>query len=409
MENKYFSINDKVFDIVESNPSVKEFLITNGFEQFSNDEVFNKMSKNISLSMALKMKKMNVELFEKRLISYLDGKNKSIDINLTYKKKKDYDINIEGVLPCPIRIPLLEQFELWLKENQSKYDYTIGYELKSANLGLDWIIEKAKTKDVNKLPDVLMSAGFDLFFDKELMGQYLDNNVFEASVDEINSDFCNEEIDLRDPDKKYLITGVVPAVFLVNKKELNGRKIPRTWDDVLSEEFEDSVAVPMGDLDLFNALVVNLYKEYGMEGIKRLARSYMKNLHPAEMVKAKGKSKSNNPAVSIIPYFFTQMIQGDEQVAVWPDDGAVISPIFMIAKKDKKAMTQPIIDFFNSKEVGEVFSANGKFPSTNKYVDNGLSKEQRFKWVGWDFIKKTDIGALLKDIELKFNEYIIKD
>ncbi len=102
------------------------------------------------------------------------------------------------------------------------------------------------------------------------------------------------------------------------------------------------------------------------------------------------------------------MIQGNNQVAVWPEDGAVISPIFMIAKKDKKEKTQPIIDFFMSEAVGKVFSANGKFPSTNKLVDNGLSPDQKFKWVGWDFIEKTDIGALLRDLEAKFNEDILK-
>lgn len=404
--NKYFSVDDKIFDIVQKNSGVKDFLISNGFEQFSNSDIFEKMSKNVSLAMALKMKKMNVELFEEKLVSFLDSRNSRVDINLFKKNEGNFDINVEGVLPCPIRIPLLEKFEEWLNENKENYNYTIGHDLKSANLGLDSIIEKVKTGDENKLPDVLMSAGFDLFFDKKLMGQFLDNDVFEVSNDEMNSDFCNDKIDLRDPDKKYLITGVVPAVFLVNKNELKGRKIPKTWDDILSEEFEDSVAVPMGDLDLFNALVVNLYKDYGMDGIKRLARSYMKNLHPAQMVKAKGKNNSNNPAISIIPYFFTQMIQGDEQIAVWPEDGAIISPIFMVAKKSSREMSQPIIDFFNSEEVGRVFSANGKFPSTNKMIDNGLSEDQNFKWVGWDFIRSNDIGALIEEIEKVFNESI---
>lgn len=407
--NKYFSVNDKVYNIVEKNPKAIDFLISNGFEQFEDRGMFEKMSKNVSLSMALKLKKMNVDLFEERLVSFLEGETDSVDKALVGKvKKENADVNIEGVLPCPIRIPLLEGFESWLEENKNKLDYSIDYELKSANMGLDWIKDQVKTGDVNQIADVLMSAGFDLFFDKELMGQFSDQDVFEAFTDEINSDFCNDYIDLRDPQKKYLITGVVPAVFLVNKDELNGRKIPTKWEDILSEEFEDSVAVPMGDLDLFNALVITLYKDYGMDGISRLARSYMKNLHPAQMVKAKGKTKSTNPAVSIIPYFFTQMLSGENQVAVWPEDGAVISPIFMIAKKEKKEKIQPIIDFFMSKEIGEIFSANGKFPSTNKEVDNGLKEDQKFKWVGWDFIEKRDIGALLKELEAKFNEEIVK-
>ncbi len=406
--NRYFSVNDKIYEIVKNNPKAIDFLISNGFEQFSENEIFEKMSKNVSLAMALKLKKMNVELYEEKLVTFLESESVSIDKGLLEQVKKKADINIEGVLPCPIRIPLLEGFEMWLKDNKNKFDYSVGYELKSANMGLDWIKEQVKTGDIDQIPDVLMSAGFDLFFDKELMGQYLDKDVFEASTDVMNKDFCNEYIDLRDPQKKYLITGVVPAVFLVNTNELKGRDIPKTWSDILSEEFEDSVAVPMGDLDLFNALVVSLYKEYGMNGITNLARSYMKSLHPAQMVKAKSTSKSQNPAVSIIPYFFTQMLQGEDQVAVWPEDGAVISPIFMIAKKEKKEKTQPIIDFFMSHEVGKVFSANGKFPSTNVEVDNGLTEDKKFKWVGWEFIQSTDIGALLKKLESKFNEEIMR-
>lgn len=407
--NKYFSVNDKIADIIENNPRALDFLITNGFENLKDPKAFEMMAKKVSLSMALKMKKMNVEIFENRLVSFLDGENSSEDTFLIEKQaSKKADINVEGVLPCPIRIPLLEGFESWLGENKDKFDYSIGYELQSANLGLDWIKDQVKTGNPDMLPDVLMSAGFDLFFDRELMGQYMEDDIFEAATDEFNKDFSNDYIDLRDPQKKYLITGVVPAVFLVNTKELGDRPIPKTWDDIMGEDFEDSVAIPMGDLDLFNALVVSVYKEYGMDGISKLARSYMKSLHPAQMVKAKSTGKHKEPAVSIIPYFFTQMIQGDYMKAVWPEDGAVISPIFMMSKKANREKAKPVIDFFMSEEVGKVFSANGKFPSTNKYVDNGLRKDQKFKWVGWDFIHSTDIGALIREIEEKFNAEIVK-
>ena len=46
--------------------------------------------------------------------------------------------------------------------------------------------------------------------------------------------------------------------------------------------------------------------------------------------------------------------------AVWPKDGALLSPIFMITKKFKKDKIQPFIDFFMSEEIGTLFSANGK-------------------------------------------------
>lgn len=56
--------------------------------------------------------------------------------------------------------------------------------------------------------------------------------------------------DLKDPKGHYSMIGVVPAVFLVNLKDIGNRKIPRTWEDILSEEFENRVSLPVGDFDL---------------------------------------------------------------------------------------------------------------------------------------------------------------
>lgn len=406
--NKFFSLNDTLYQIVEKYPEALDFFIANGFEQLKNRQMFETMAKNINLGMALKAKKINSELFEEKLAAFLE-KDSDTDISLEGRKENsEGDILIEGVLPCPIRIPLMESIKNWVNERNAKENYKIAYELQSANLGLDWVVDKVKTGNPDKVSDILLSAGFELFFDKELMGQYMEKGIFETYLDEMNKDFCNDEIDLRDPKKQYAVMGVVPAVFLINKTVLGNRKVPETWEEILSEEFEDSVALPMNDLDLFNALIINIYKEHGSEGIHKLARSYKKNLHPAQMVKAKGKS-GDAPAVSIIPYFFTQMLTGATDLeAIWPKDGALLSPIFMIAKKEKRDKVKPFIDFFMSKEIGTLFSANGKFPSTNPNVNNHLTEEQKFKWIGWDFIHGNDIGGLIRQCENEFNEAIMK-
>ena len=406
--NKFFSLTDTFSQLVEKYPEAMDCLVANGFEQFKNKQMFDTMGKTIRIDMALKSKKINPELFEERLVAFLE-KDSAMDISLAESKKDATgDILIEGVLPCPIRIPLLEGIKEWVDDQNAKNDYKIAYELQSANLGLDWVVDKVKTGDADKVSDVLLSAGFELFFDKDLMGHFMDEGIFETYLDEMNKDFCNDRIDLRDPKKRYAIMGVVPAVFLVNKGVLGDRKVPETWADILSEEFEDSVALPMNDLDLFNALVINIYKEFGSEGIKNLARSYKKNLHPAQMVKAKGKSK-DAPAVSIIPYFFTQMLMGASDLqAVWPKDGALLSPIFMITKKAKHDKIKPFIDFFMSEKIGTLFSASGKFPSTNPNVDNHLDENQTFKWIGWDFIHNNDVGGLVRQCEKEFNDAIME-
>lgn len=87
---------------------------------------------------------------------------------------------------------------------------------------------------------------------------------------------------------------------------------------------------------------------------------------------------------------------------VWPKDGAIIVPIFMLVKKETAAVTKPFADFFLSERTGNVFARNGYFPSTNAQVDNQLDKDKKFLWLGWDFIYKNDIGSLLQKLRHDF-------
>ena len=43
-------------------------------------------------------------------------------------------------------------------------------------------------------------------------------------------------------------------------------------------------------------------------------------------------------------------------IPVWPEDGAIISPVFMLTKREKVDKMQDLIDFFSSKAVGEILS-----------------------------------------------------
>jgi len=265
-----------------------------------------------------------------------------------------------------------------------------------------------KNNSSDTLADLFISAGFDLFFDKKLIGKYKEQDIFEDITDfkHYNKDFDNDTISLKDPDNQYAMLAVVPAIFLINTEELNGRKMPTSWEELLSPEFEGSVSFPIGDFDLFNSIILNINKKFGQEGLEKMGRSLLKSMHPSEMVKSHIK-KSNKPTVTIMPYFFTKMThEGGPMVAVWPEDGAIISPIFMLSKKDKKEKLKPIVDFLASKEVGEILAHNGRFPSVNPNVDNRIPKENKYMWLGWDYIKNNDIGQLITQCETVFKNNV---
>lgn len=404
--NKYFDIKDKVYDITEEYPETIDVFVSSGFDQFSDPAMRKTMGKTISLEMACMSKRINRELFEKRLIDTIEHKRTSEDSSLVDRKvTENADLRIEGILPCPVKIPLAETFEKWLEEE--KLPFLLDYELKVASGGVDWIKDQiVELEDADEIADIFLSAGFDLFFDKDLMGKYKEQGVFkDFTPEEMNRDFDNDYIDLKDPLGQYGMIGVVPAVFLVNKEEIGDREFPRTWEDLFKEEFEGEVSLPVGDFDLFNAILLNVYKNYGEDGLRKLGKSFMRNMHPSEMVKS--YRKKDKPTITIMPYFFTKMISGTgPMVPVWPEDGAIISPIFLLSKAEKEEKVRPLVDFFASKEVGQILSNNGRFPSTNPQVDNELSEDQKFMWLGWDYINSNDIGSLIVKCEKIFNESI---
>jgi putative spermidine/putrescine transport system substrate-binding protein len=184
---------------------------------------------------------------------------------------------------------------------------------------------------------------------------------------------------------------------MVNHDELGDLPVPRTWADILKPEFEQKVALPVGDFDLFNAILLTIHKIYGDEGVKKLGRCMLKSMHPAQMIKNAQRIAEEKPPVTIIPYFFSRMAGMVKSLEViWPEDGAIISPIFMLTKAEKRDKLQPIADFLYSKEVGEILTNRGLFPALNPDVENQLPEQHPWQWVGWDYLYSHDIAAQIR-------------
>ncbi len=393
------NLKDTLFDIISKYPEVKDYFVNYGLNQIKNETQLKTIGKKITLEQIISSKKLNKELFIKGLEEIIDSEN--VDKTLLSTKKTDEKlISLTGVLPCPVRIPLLEKLETFIEENN--YKDKISYELKAASSGLDWLMKDLKE---GKIADIFLSAGFDLFFDKNHIYKLKQEGMFKnlLEYDCLNKDFENDEISLNDPKGDYSVISVVPAVFLVNKKVLGDKKAPESWEELLSGKYENSVSLPIGDFDLFNAILLNIYNKYGLEKIKVLGKTLLKSMHPSEMVVSNRAMVS--PAITIMPYFFTKMVkEGGVMQAIWPSDGAIISPIFMVTKRDKENEIKDIAKFFGSKEIGEILSHTGLFPSTHPKIDNKIPSQNKYMWVGWDFIENNDIAKLLDLCIKTFNE-----
>jgi len=399
-------INGKmtIFEIVNQYPQTLDVFVNNGFSQFEDEKKLKSAGKILKLESALKSKKYDVETYIKMLEDKIAETENNVDVTLKDTRKENADINITGLLPCPVRVPLIEKFDGFLEDYQRRYELKVDYKLEAASLGADFLKNILTVDSADKLPDVFISAGFEAFFGKDSVEKFKNNDVFKDLTDfELNEDF--KGLDIVDKQGHYSVISVVPAVFMVNLQELGDLPVPQSWEDIFDEKYRQKVALPVGDFDLFNGILLNIYKDYGKEGVEKLGKSLMKSMHPSQMVKNAGKKIEEKPVITIMPYFFTKMVRDSQTMKViWPSDGAIISPIFMLTKRNKEEELKPIADYLSSPEVGEILSHRGLFPSLNNEVDNNLPENAPFKWLGWDYIYNNDIDALIKEVNTVFEE-----
>ncbi len=397
---KYFDEKTTLYDITEQYPETLKVFIANGFTQLSDETKRNTFGKALQLGIALTMRQLDLDAF----VNLLEETIKNRKLTSDNQKIDNSSVKIKGLLPCPVRIPLQENLDNYFNELRVK-GITVQTDLKSASMGLDWIKEEVlAATSSNELDDIYLSAGFDIFFEDAYFGRFIKKGEFGNPLNwnSINPIFKNSDLQLDDLQGRYGMIAVVPAVFLVNTAILGDRPIPQSWEELLDPIYERSVSLPVSDFDLFNAILLTIDKTYGRKAITALGKNMLQSMHPAQMVKSE-RLKENRPAITIMPNFFTKMVkEGSAMKAVWPKDGAIISPIFMIGKSMQKDYQNAVCEFIGSKSVAEILAHQGLFPSLHPEVDNRLPEGTKFMWLGWDYISSHNLNQEFESCRLAF-------
>lgn len=392
-----------LFDITEAHPATIPVFVANGFAHVGDAARRTSHGKQVTLEQAVRMKGKDLAAFTALLVAAAVRQRETADTTLTAVDADtaifpaEGDLRVAGLLPCPVRLPLLEAFERERARLTAETGLSVGVRLAAASVGADALAAgMAALADEADLPDLFLCAGFEAFFDRRNLARFKDRGVFvDHSWPRHNALLA--PYGLKDPDGHYALLAVVPAVFLVDRTQLApGEAAPRSWAELLDERWRGRLALPVGDFDLFNGILLTIWKHFGDAGVGALGRNLQQGLHPSQAAGRFAGRGGIKPTVSVIPFFFSKMARfNPDAEIVWPRDGAVISPIFMLLKKAAPPAARRLADFFASKEVGEILAQRGLFPSCHPEVENPVPDPAPLLWLGWDFIREHDLGELI--------------
>jgi len=312
-------------------------------------------------------------------------------------------LNLFALLPCPVKVPIEEAFEAYLDnlppEVRTSFTYCIEG---NANHDVDYYALVDHFESIDDMPDIIVTPGFNSFFHRPFVERFIKPGLF-TSASTFAGDRHLARLGVIDPHGQYTMLAMNLLVMVADHARLGDRPAPAAWNDLLEPAYRKSVAI-RGNRDgsFCETLLLSIHKDHGENGVSRLGENVRYGWHPSQMVKAAATGSADAPAVSVMPYFFARHLRDRQGISIiWPEDGALVSPVTMLVKTGKREVLQPLIDFLTGAQVAGI-CAGASFPAVHPAVDNGLPDDAVFKWIGWEYVKDNDIKSLLVGINATF-------
>lgn len=303
--------------------------------------------------------------------------------------------------PCPVKLAVKERLDAVIKEYEEEND-PIKIHIPMGCTSVDPFDPLHYETDPDKLPSIIASIGFGDFFRNGFADKFVKTGLFEAVLPEKVTPL-HEKAGIVDPEGHYTVYALTPYIFMADKQRLGDLPVPEKWADLLDPKYKGQINMCGDGDDMADAVLMLIYKDFGMEGIKKLAANAHSLMHSSRMGKSGGSDKGGG--IYILPYFFAETSQQpDYMEIVWPKDGTAASPIYFLAKKSARPRLDKLLDFF-VKGFGEIPSAQWFLPLGGP-LPEGHTEDMTIKWVGWDFIRENDITILRDKLNGTFREMV---
>ncbi|MFM2478858.1 ABC transporter substrate-binding protein [Celerinatantimonas sp. MCCC 1A17872] len=296
-------------------------------------------------------------------------------------------LNLVASVPCPIKVKFKMVLEAFIDQYNASHDTPIY--CPSIMDGIPHGLEETlrSVDDPQYLPDLWLSTSMRTALTQPFRKNFIDSGVLQG----INSDLSEFPQPFKDAGEKYNLGFFAFGNWslLCDLSVKDAAPYPRTWDDLLQEQYHGQIAIHgcHGEVGAMTLLQV-LLEKYSDEGIRKLAHNIGGVRHFSKLIKAVDSNDKERVAYNILPNAAINQLPSRKRAAIVElEDGPLLTPMTLFAKKSKLAELQPIIEFLKGPKAAQVFHVGGfiepammdwaepfTFPSWESLLNNDHAK-----------------------------------
>lgn len=389
-------LNSKIGDLLKSYPESYEVFSANGFKANSPGELVESLGRDTMLKTVLAVAGINPELF----LGMIEEKLKhGGELELEYEL---YDpslpVNMLVQTPCPTRMLFKERATELLKQ----YELETGEKLNCFvvdGCGAPYEHQELwREADIDKLPDIIMSKGFDEFYNQEFIRNHIETGNYKNLLEDISPEFKS----IGCLDEAYTLSSAMVKVMMVDQNRLGELPTPKRWEDLLNPIYKDQIVAFGTERGISKLTLHHIYKEFGAQGIEKFAANVKAVQHGAKMAKIAGTNSGEAGGIYVLPLTFAKICEANGVSIVWPEDGGTILPMAILVKADKVDKLKNVIEFL-LQDYGQM-CVDINALSLSPKVKNDVPEGTKFRWLGWDYVKSNDVVAIGERIKADFHE-----
>jgi ABC-type Fe3+ transport system substrate-binding protein len=240
-------------------------------------------------------------------------------------------------------------------------------------------------------PQVLLSLGYENRFGK---GFQVRDDHRALDLGEIRPTF--RELRATDPNGRATLFAGTPYVMLVDRRILGPLPVPRRWSDLLEDHYRGEISSPGGARGISAVILLHYLLRHGESGVERFSRAVRNCSHGSRFAR-EAREGGTSSAVSIVPWIFARCAQGVDLETVWPEEGAILSPMWISVREDASPQALDLADFVAGCGLGARVGGLG-CPWAKDDVPEIMPSGAKLDWCGWDFLRERDVGAVFEQL-----------